>query len=53
MELTKNGKIEKQMLFEPPFTDQHQDGVIGLFDDADATKIIRLVDETNKNAEVS
>jgi len=50
--LTKNGRIEKKMLFEPPFTEQHQDGVIGLFDDAQATKIISLVDKVNRNAEV-
>ena len=50
--LTKNGKIEKRMLFEPPFTEQHQDGIIGIFDDAAATKIIKLVDAVNRNAAV-
>ncbi|MCJ8288456.1 MAG: DEAD/DEAH box helicase family protein [Crocinitomicaceae bacterium] len=50
--LTKNGIIEKRMLFEPPFTEQHQDGIIGLFDDAFATKIISIVDKVNRNAEV-
>ncbi|MDG1332647.1 MAG: type I restriction-modification enzyme R subunit C-terminal domain-containing protein [Crocinitomicaceae bacterium] len=50
--LTKNGKLEKKMLFEPPFTEQHQDGIIGIFDDAQATKIISLVDEVNRNVEV-
>lgn len=50
--LTKNGTIDKSMLFEPPFTDFHQDGVIGLFDDAGATKIISIVDKVNRNAEV-
>lgn len=50
--LTKNGRIEKAMLFEPPFTEQHQDGVIGIFDDAQATRIISIVDEVNKNGEV-
>ena len=50
--LTKNGKIEKRMLFEPPFTEQHQDGIIGIFDDAAATKIIKLVDAVNRNAVV-
>jgi len=49
--LTKNGRIEKRMLFEPPFTEQHQDGVIGMFDDAQATKIISIVQEVNENAE--
>lgn len=51
--LNKNGTIEKAMLFEePPFTDQHQDGIIGLFDDAEAIRIISLVEGVNKNAEV-
>jgi type I restriction enzyme R subunit len=45
--LTKNGRLEKNMLFEPPFTDNHQDGIIGIFDDAEATRIIKLVDEVN------
>ena len=46
--LTKNGRIEKHMLFEPPFTEQHQDGVIGIFDDAQATKIISIVQKVNE-----
>lgn len=50
--LTKNGRIDKKMLFEPPFTEQHQDGVIGLFDDAQATRIISIVDEVNSNGDV-
>lgn len=48
--LTKNGSIEKRMLFEPPFTEQHQDGVIGMFDDAQASKIISIVQKVNENA---
>jgi len=51
--LTKNGVIEKKMLFEPPFTNVHQDGLVGVFDDADATKVIRLIDLVNGNALVS
>lgn len=48
--LTKNGTIDKGMLFEPPFTDLHQDGIVGLFDDAEATRIISIVDYINKTA---
>jgi type I restriction enzyme, R subunit len=51
--LTRNGTIDKAMLFEPPFTDLHQDGIIGLFDEAEATRIISIVDHINKTAEVS
>jgi type I restriction enzyme R subunit len=48
--LTKNGMIDKAMLFQPPFTNIHQDGLIGIFDDASANKVICLVDEVNSNA---
>ncbi|PPD47445.1 MAG: restriction endonuclease [Methylotenera sp.] len=48
--LTKNGMIDKSMLFEPPFTHIHQDGLIGVFDDANAKKVIQLVGDVNQNA---
>ena len=51
--LTKNGVIDKSMLFEPPFTDIHDQGLLGVFDDADAHKVISLVDRINGNALVS
>ena len=51
--LTVNGKIEKKMLFDtPPFNNEHQDGIIGIFDDAEATRILKLIDGVNGNAEV-
>jgi type I restriction enzyme, R subunit len=50
--LTKNGVIDKSMLFEPPFTDVNDQGLLGVFDDADAFKIIRIIDEINGNAKV-
>lgn len=48
--LTKNGTIDKTMLFEPPFTNLHQDGVIGIFDDGSAMNVIKLVEQVNDNA---
>ena len=48
--LTRNGMIDKTMLFEPPFTNIHDQGLVGVFDDADATKVIRLIDRINGNA---
>lgn len=48
--LTKNGMIDKGMLFEPPFTNIHQDGLIGVFDDDSAMKVIQLVSAVNDNA---
>jgi type I restriction enzyme R subunit len=51
--LTKNGMIDKGMLFEPPFTNLHQDGLLGLFDEATAMKVIKLIDRVNGNALVN
>ena len=51
--LTKNGVIDKKMLFEPPFTNIHDQGLLGVFDDADASKVIKLIDRVNGNAVVS
>ena len=51
--LTKNGVIDKGMLFESPFTNIHDQGLLGVFDDAEATKVIKLIDRVNGNALVS
>ncbi|PID47783.1 MAG: hypothetical protein CSB47_00295 [Proteobacteria bacterium] len=51
--LTKNGMIDKKMLFEPPFTDVHDQGLFGVFDDAGVVKVIHLIDRINENASVS
>jgi len=48
--LTQNGVIDKEMLFEPPFTNIHQDGLIGVFNETDARKVIQLVSAVNDNA---
>lgn len=48
--LTKNGIIDKTMLFESPFTNIHDQGLLGVFDDAQATKVIKLIDRVNENA---
>ncbi len=51
--LTKNGTIDKGMLFETPFTNIHDQGLIGVFDDAKATKVISILDKVNGNAMVA
>jgi type I restriction enzyme R subunit len=51
--LTKNGMIDKAMLFQSPFTDVHDQGLFGVFDDAEAGRIIRIIDEINGNADVA
>jgi len=48
--LTKNGMIDKEMLFEPPFTEINDQGITGVFDDAQVGKIVRIIDEVNGNA---
>ncbi|SFT36292.1 type I restriction enzyme, R subunit [Lishizhenia tianjinensis] len=51
--LEKNGTIDKSMLFEAPFTDINDQGLLGVFDDADAFKVISLLDRINENAEIA
>jgi len=51
--LTKNGTIDKAMLFEPPFTDINDKGILGVFDDADTMKVTRIIDLINRNAGVA
>jgi type I restriction enzyme R subunit len=51
--LEKNGVIDKAMLFEPPFTDVNDQGLLGVFDEADAHKVISILDKINLNAGVA
>lgn len=50
--LSKNGILEKSMLTQPPFTDYTDQGVMGVFEDTKISKIIQLIDDVNKNAEM-
>ena len=50
--LNRNGTIDKELLFKPPFTDASDNGLVGLFDDAQAMRIISLLDGVNRNADV-
>lgn len=47
--LTQNGSIDRTILFDRPFTDIHQNGVLGVFKNDDATKIISIIDQYNQN----
>ena len=47
--LTKNGMIDKKMLFEPPFTNIHDQGLFGVFNDAQVSNVINLIDTVNDN----
>ncbi|WP_375585931.1 DEAD/DEAH box helicase family protein [Cyclobacterium xiamenense] len=49
--LSQNGVIDKRALFESPFKDLNDNGPFGLFDDAQVTKIISILDRINGNAD--
>ena len=52
--LSKNGTIDKNMLYQPPFTDLNDQGISGVFDnDADLVKIIKIIDLVNDNAMIA
>ncbi|NVJ48359.1 MAG: DEAD/DEAH box helicase family protein [Cytophagia bacterium] len=50
--LTQNGVIDKNALFESPFKEINDSGPFGLFDDAQVTKIISILDRINGNVDV-
>ncbi|MBI1921096.1 MAG: DEAD/DEAH box helicase family protein [Geobacter sp.] len=50
--LTQNGTMDPGLLYEPPFTDMHDEGLDGVFGDDGATKIIHLLEEINLKAAV-
>ena len=51
--LSKNGTIDKKMLFESPFTEVNDQGISGVFDnDGDLIKVISIIDLINENAQV-
>lgn len=51
--LTIKGIIDPALLFESPFTDINSNGVLGLFDENTASRIITLIETVNHNAEVA
>ena len=52
--LSKIGTIDKNMLYEPPFTDLNDQGISGVFDnDSDIIKIIKIIDSVNENAMIA
>jgi type I restriction enzyme R subunit len=48
--LTQNGSMDAGLLYEPPFTDLHTEGVDGLFGDAGAPRIIHLLQDIELRA---
>lgn len=51
--LSKNGTIDKEMLFQSPFTDINDQGIFGVFEEqVDQHKVINIIDLINANAEI-
>lgn len=48
--LTQNGTMDPGLLYEPPFTDLHDEGLDGVFGDDGAPKVIQLLEEINLRA---
>lgn len=48
--LAKNGTMEPKAMFDTPFTHINDEGLSGLFDEEESTKIVRLVRRVNQNA---
>jgi len=50
--LVHNGMMEPKELFNSPFSDLHDQGVIGMFQ-GDAKKVVGVLDAINRNAEIA
>lgn len=50
--LTQNGVMDPGLLYEPPFTDLHHQGLDGVFEDEDAERIVAIVRSFNKTVGV-
>lgn len=48
----KHGVVDRAMLFEPPFTTLHDQGIVGVFP-TDAGRIFNIVEGINRNAMVA
>ncbi len=50
--LTQNGIMDPGLLYEPPFTDSHSEGLDGVFNDAEADNIVSIVRSFNETVGV-
>ncbi|NEO34150.1 MAG: DEAD/DEAH box helicase family protein [Symploca sp. SIO3C6] len=51
--LTQQGIMDAGLLYEPPFTDLHHEGLDGVFDDDHAEEIINIIESFNKTIGVN
>lgn len=49
-DLTANGHVEARRLFEPPYTDDAPQGVMSVFPEADAERIVAVLNEVRERA---
>ena len=48
--LTKNGVMDAALLYAPPYTNYNSNGLSGIFQDAEATKIVEILETIKLNA---
>jgi len=48
--LTANGVMTAEMLFQPPFTDMHEESVYGYYSDPDVANLVTRIQKINSNA---
>jgi len=49
--LTKNGVMNPGALYEPPFTDNHPEGLDGMFNDREADRIVSILRSFNESVD--
>ncbi|MBE9110677.1 DEAD/DEAH box helicase family protein [Nodosilinea sp. LEGE 07298] len=50
--LTQNGIMDPGMLYEPPFTDSHPEGLDGVFNDDEADNLVAIIRTFNETIDV-
>ena len=51
--LVKNGVMEPKTMFETPFTNINDQGVVGVFGEKESKKIVETIQQINRNADVA
>lgn len=51
--LVKNGIMEPKVMFDTPFTNINDQGVLGVFGESESKKIIETIRKINRNADVA
>ena len=51
--LTQQGVMNPRLLYQPPFTDFHRDGLDGVFGDDDADSIVAIIRSFNQTVEMT